>query len=205
MLKKRITYFVQQVCTCAIQACYLLHRQEALSLPARQQAPEHHKNNLMTALLLGLDLMDCNIALGINHKTNTFASVKPFQRHTCGFLQKLSGHLSTSGKDLASLQGQNTPCGSTPGFSGFCLHVWESKKVAGWGSDVGTKQVARNLPRYQSISEASVLCQVSCGPRLTPRKPGHHLLVQAFFQKKIKMNKNKKFNLQKLKKRRKEK
>lgn len=104
-----------------------------------RQPGSRHQNKLMTALLSGLDFMNCDTVLAPTTKPTPLLQSKPFQRHTCGFWQKLSGHLPTSGKGLASLQGENTPHGSTSGCSGFFLHDSESEKVAGWGLCVGTK------------------------------------------------------------------
>lgn len=140
-----------------------------------RQPGSRHQNKLMTALLSGLDFMHCDTVLAPTTKPTPLLQSKPFQRHTCGFWQKLSGHLPTSGKGLASLQGENTPHGSTSGCSGLSLHASESEKVAGWGLCVGTEADCTEPPSLSPHQQNSVLFQVSCGPRLRPRKLGHHV------------------------------
>ena len=83
----RITYLDQRVCTCESHTCGTCYTDKTVSpSPARQRACEPQRKNSMTALLLSLDFRECNLSLGINHKTNTVSlESKPFQRDTCSF------------------------------------------------------------------------------------------------------------------------
>ena len=120
----RITYLVQQVYICASHTCSTCYTDKKISpSPAKQQACEPRTKNSMTGLLLSLDFRECDLSLGINHKTNTvLLQSKPFQRDTCSSQgRSLDSSQALSGKDLAGRQGENSCCGWTPSFVGFSI------------------------------------------------------------------------------------
>lgn len=147
---------------------------ETRGLRPRQPGSEAQQSSLVTALLWVLISRPEIRFLSMNHKT------LPKTRR--GLRHSLPGRLPASGRDLASLQGESTPCGSSSGCSGFSLHVWESGKVVGQGRDVVT-EAGRPASLGHSVGKASAPFRAFCVSRVKPRKLGHLLSFQAPFQK----------------------
>lgn len=179
--EERITYF----CSASPHLwdpnlLHMLHRQEAFSLASRQQAHEQHRKNLMTVLLLGLihgvqhisqhqpQNQHCFVLVRSLPKTHLWLLVKVLWTSPNICLERIWQVFKEKTHPVDQLQ-------VSPASLSSCLGVIDSSRV-GWSCGV-QRQVELNVHLHDSISGSSVLFQVFCGPRLSPRKLGHHLLL----------------------------